>query len=952
MHSPLTLHGVLNAWCIEDAAAPVLRGMQGPWLSRADLMQRIEAGRAVLRQAGLRPCDRVATLMPQGLDGVIAALQVACACSLAPLRAGTPAQRWPELLAALDPAAVVVSSEAEPGLAAAATARRIRLLHPKDLLAAPPPSAASRSGPDPDGDLLEQVIVIATSGTTGQPKWVRHRHDSLLRGCRATARSLALTAADRALLALPLHHVHGLVSALLLPLSSGGGVVVAEGFDASALLACVGDQGITWISLPPAMHRQLLDQQRHTPLMPGHRLRFLRSGAVSLPLRLIEELQAAFAVPLIEAYGMSECPHISGNPIAAPRPGSVGKPVVEQLAIVDGAGKPLPAGEWGQVVVRGAPVMDGYRHGDSSGAAGSLEDWLQTGDEGRLDADGYLHLRGRLVDRINRGGQNVMPAVVEAALLSHPEVGEAMAFGLPHPTLGEDLAAVVVLRAGAAADESMLRSHVLQRLAPHERPSRIVLMERLPHGAGGKPDRQALSALQIPGMVAARVAPSSDLERRLHDLWREVLGHDAFGVSDHFFSIGGDSLRASRLVGRLERMLGETVYVSSVFEAPTIASYAAYLQREYQRASSAAASVSERPCDQPAPGVNEEMLDRLRQQLCRPHPTPGPVESRNPTAIFILSAPRSGSTLLRVMLGGNPRLFAPPELFLLPFDNLMQRRDWFCGATRFRLEGVLRALLELRGEPLEQVRQWMAVRENAGCSIQDFYREIQVRLGDRILVDKTPYNAINQDTLRRAEDYFLDPFYIHLVRHPCGVIHSFGQARLEQVWMPLLALGGMSGRSEFSPSQLAELTWIVLNENITGFLRGVPAHRQMRIGFEDLVVHPERVMRSFCERAGLAYSPAMIRPYEASEARMTDGLNPLSRMNGDPKFHHHRKIDGFVADRWKTVMHGDVLSIQARHLARALGYEIELPWLKIRRDAAIARAETVEIEFPGNLSDP
>jgi acyl-CoA synthetase (AMP-forming)/AMP-acid ligase II len=211
-------------------------------------------------------------------------------------------------------------------------------------------------------------------------------------------------------------------------------------------------QSISWISLPPVMHQALLDQQRLTPLTEGHRLRFLRSGAISMPSHLRDSLQAAFGVPVIEAYGMSECPHISTNPMDAPRLGSVGLPVVEQLAILGPDGTLLLPGEWGEVAgYLPEPASADFLHDMS------LENgWFPTGDQGRIDADGYLYLRGRLCETVNRGGLKVMLAVVDAALLSHLEVREAVVFAVPHPTLGEDLAAAVMLRSGGTIKEQEL----------------------------------------------------------------------------------------------------------------------------------------------------------------------------------------------------------------------------------------------------------------------------------------------------------------------------------------------------------------------------------------------------------------------------------------------------------------------------------------------------------------
>ena len=571
-----TICEALQIWRDQDPQAPALRGTQGRWLTRADLGHRLEGGRRVLRQAGLSASKRVAVLMPQGLDGAVVALQVAGACSLAPLRAGTPAARWPAVLQALAPAAVVLAGGAEPALAAVATALGIPLLDPEHLLN---PAADGESGAVGEPESIGKSIVIATSGTTGVPKWVCHSQVSLLRGCGATARSLVLSPTDRTLLALPLHHVHGLVSALLMPLASGGSVVVAAGFDPAAVLAGLAELEISWISLPPAMHRALLDQHGRTPLAAGHRLRFLRSGAISLPGCLIDELRSAFGVPVIEAYGMSECPHICGNPLDAPRPGSVGRPVVEALAIVDPAGEPVPPDTWGQVVVRGTPVMEGYLGNRDEQADRFADGWLQTGDEGRLDGEGYLYLRGRLNERINRGGMKLMPAVVDAALLRHPAVREAQAFPVPHPTLGEDLAAAVVLRLGAGTTEEELRRHARSALAPHEVPSRILLLAELPAGDSGKPERSGLAGRLADVLLFAEEPACGELEALITATMAEVLEQKPSGRDANFFLLGGDSLSGSRVISRLADQLCLELQPALLFAYPTARTLAQRLDR-------------------------------------------------------------------------------------------------------------------------------------------------------------------------------------------------------------------------------------------------------------------------------------------------------------------------------------------------------------------------------------
>jgi acyl-CoA synthetase (AMP-forming)/AMP-acid ligase II/acyl carrier protein len=571
------LRAALQTWATQEPAAPAIGHGHGRLLSRSDLAERLMAAEQHLRQLGLRPQDRVAVLMPQGLDGVIVSLQVACACSLAPLQPDLPPQKWPALLQRLAPAALVVAPGLAPELASAVRALDLPLIEPSDLLNSEKLLRSPAGRPD-QPDHTAQDLVIATSGSTGQPKWVVLRQEALLRGCQAMVRSLQLTSSDRALLALPLHHTHGLVSGLLMPLISGGSVVVAERFSADEVVPMVGAEAISWISLPPAMHQALLDQQRLTPLAPGHRLRFLRSGAIAMPPHLRDGLEAAFAVPVLEAYGMSECPHICSNPLHSPRPGSVGRPVVKQLAILDPDGELLPPGEWGEVAVRGAPLMRGYlAEPESQGASQTMpwrHGWFPTGDEGRLDADGYLYLRGRIGEMINRGGLKVMPAVVDAALLSHPDVRDAAAFALPHPTLGEDLAAAVVLRAGAVLEEQELRQHAFSALAPHEVPSRILFLEVLPRSSTGKLQRISLAERLGDALLPSEEPPHGDMEELIAGVISEVLKLSLPSRDTNFFQVGGDSLSGTRVISRLAEQLGLELQPTLLFIAPTVRSLA------------------------------------------------------------------------------------------------------------------------------------------------------------------------------------------------------------------------------------------------------------------------------------------------------------------------------------------------------------------------------------------
>ncbi len=287
--------------------------------------------------------------------------------------------------------------------------------------------------------------------------------------------------------------------------------------------------------------------------------------------------------------------------------------------------------------------------------------------------------------------------------------------------------------------------------------------------------------------------------------------------------------------------------------------------------------------------------------------------SKNRRAIFILSPPRSGSTLLRVMLGGHPGLVAPPELELLSFENLKERRDSFSGTDSFFLEGAIRAIMGIKDCDAEQGKQIMEAFERESLSTQEFYRIIQTWIGDRLLVDKTPSYAFDLDVLKKAEDYFDQPLYIHLLRHPYAVIRSFEEARLEQVFF--------RHEHEFSRRELAEMTWLISHQNILEFFKNIPSERRHAVRFEEMVTNSRAVVEEICSFMGLEFHPHMLEPYRDKAKRMTDGIHPESRMLGDVKFHEHDGIDPRTAEQWLEDHSEDFLSEMTWEVAELLGLQ-------------------------------
>lgn len=420
-----------------------------------------------------------------------------------------------------------------------------------------------------------------------------------------------------------------------------------------------------------------------------------------------------------------------------------------------------------------------------------------------------------------------------------------------------------------------------------------------------------------PAGPVAYVGPRTELERLLCDLWRDTLDVEPIGVQDDFFGLGGTSLQGTMIVNRLQQLLGEVVYIVVLFDAPTVERLAEYLTQKYPESTgrlSGEDTDSERAVEDTSP-VNSTDSDKLRSLIRssrvrsgRPRPA-----KRNRQAVFILSPPRSGSTLFRVMLAGHPRLFAPPELELLGFETLRERRGAFSGRYGLWLEGSIRAVMEARRCGPDEASRIIADCEERDLPTREFYRLLQEWIPGRTLVDKTPSYALEADVLDRAEAEFEEPLYIHLLRHPAAMIWSFEKARLDQIF------GWFA--HDFSVRRFAELVWLVSHENILRFLASVPAKRQSRVRFEELVKGPTPVLKDVCRFLNLGFEIDMADPYREGRGRMTDGLYRESRMLGDVNFLAHERVDSGVANQWREQPARSPLGEVTWLMAERLGYE-------------------------------
>lgn len=350
---------------------------------------------------------------------------------------------------------------------------------------------------DAVADSTALALLIYTSGTTGLPKGVMLDHANLAAMTDMGQQALKISAHDHCLLVLPLFHVNGIVVSILVPLAGGGRVTMRQRFDSQTFFDDVEQLRPSYFSAVPTIYA-LLNALPNDVTPDTSSLRFGICGAAPASAALLQRFEQRYGFPIIEGYGLSEGTCASTiNPVDGVRKaGTVGLPFVGQrIAIADATGRHLAVGETGEVLVQGANVMRGYLGKPDDTARTIINGWLHTGDIGRIDADGYLSIVGRLKEMIIRGGENIYPKEIEDVLCEYAGVFEAAVVGVPDDTFGEIVVAYVSVREGATVSVAELDAHCASRLTRYKRPVTIHVIDHLPKNAVGKPDKRKLRAL-------------------------------------------------------------------------------------------------------------------------------------------------------------------------------------------------------------------------------------------------------------------------------------------------------------------------------------------------------------------------------------------------------------------------------------------------------------------------
>jgi len=495
-----SVHTLLDVLHFADSHTAVIVPELGISVTYDALRQQVLAMADALASAGIGRGDRVATALPNGLPAIVSFLAASIAGTAAPLNPAYPYEEFLFFLKDTNARLLLCPRAGAEYARSAAADLNIPVFSVEmsdagvvHLEGAP----GGKSAVEPTADDI--ALILHTSGSTGRPKRVPLPHLNLAVSSANIANTYSLSEEDISLCIMPLFHIHGLIGSVMSTLLSGGAIVIPTKFNALSFWRTVKDHRVTWYSGVPTMHQLLLARTHHKPA-EADCLRFIRSCSAPLSPELIHKIEGVFGVPFVEAYGMTEAAHqMTSNPLP-PRlrkAGSVGVGAGIRISIMDSKGNHLGTNQRGEVAIQGASVFRGYENNPEANARSIVDGWFRTGDQGMLDEHCYLYLTGRIKDIVIRGGENIAPHEVDEVLMKHPAVAAAVAFGFAHPTLGEEVAAAVVLHEPHGASEAVLLKHCREWLAEYKCPKKIYLVKSIPTTATGKIRRRAVAAALV-----------------------------------------------------------------------------------------------------------------------------------------------------------------------------------------------------------------------------------------------------------------------------------------------------------------------------------------------------------------------------------------------------------------------------------------------------------------------
>ncbi|MFT6706360.1 MAG: amino acid adenylation domain-containing protein [Flavobacteriales bacterium] len=786
------------------------------------------------------------------------------------------------------------------------------------------------------------AYTIFTSGSTGKPKGVQVEHHSVINLIRGQV-AFAKQPVERFLFAYSFAFDGSVVLTFWTLLTGGTLVMAEEGLekDISKIAKFIAEKNISHLLTFASLYGLLLERTDSALLVNLKHVSV--AGEICPPALVKKHHNTVTNCVLFNAYGPTEA--TVGATIYKTSPADanlsrvpIGKPIDRvRCYILDENLKELKVGEIGNLYLSGDGLARGYLNKPEMTREKFIPNpfdefpfdrLYKTGDLAMWTPTGEVDFIGRADFQVKLRGYRIEPGEIEATLMSHKNILATTILLKGEESADQKLVAYLVAKPDAVINISELRNYVSEKLPEYMIPAVFVLLEKMPLTTAGKVDRVALPepGKERPLLANSYSPPKTELEQTICQYWQGILQLEKIGIHDKFFELGGNSLQAADFIARLQKELGEVIFITSIFDHPTISAFAKMLERDYATAlsngslktkDSLGEGVTPNNKDIASTASDSKVLTKsdfqdFENYFPKKNLKPKANTKKLKPAVFILAPPRSGTSLLRIMLAGHSKLFASNELQLLHFNTLEERASAYQGKFQLWSEGLVRMFMELESCSADKAKTILQQYTNKGYSTKEIYALLQEKIGDVLLVDKSPSYALDVDALKKAEVDFENPIYIHLVRHPYAMVQSFSKMHMDQV-MYLKP-------HEYTAQNLGELIWTKSHQNITDFLNNVPANRKFQLQYENLVKRPEELMRQLCEQLNWEYDPALVNPYDGLEEKMVDGLYQNSTPMGDIRLLEHGKIDPKLADSWKGVEKDNFLSEETWEKAESFGY--------------------------------
>ena len=549
-----------------------------------------------LNKLGIVRNDRVAIVLPNGPDMAVTFLAVSTVATCAPLNPNYKTKEFDFFLLDLKAKALIVQSGLTSPAKSIAEKYGICVIHLSPMSEAGIYNLISNKHVNLTTQELAKsddvALVLHTSGTTSRPKLVPLTHNNLCTSADNIRETLKLKSNDCCLNIMPLFHIHGLIGATLSTMLAGATIACTPGFHAPKFFEWMNNFLPTWYTAVPTMHQAILRRtEENMEIIKHSKLRFIRSSSSALPPQVMIDLENIFNVPVIESYGMTEAAHqMASNPLppGKRKTGSVGIASGPEIAIMNDKNNLVSRGEIGEIVVRGLNVTKGYENNPDANKMAFINSWFKTGDQGYFDNDNYLTITDRIKEIINRGGEKISPREIDETLLNHPNILQAVSFAIPHPKLGEDIAAVVVLQDNESVTEWEIQKFLSSRLADFKIPSHILILDEIPKGSTGKIQRiglakklNQLGVFDVSNNNLEYKGPITALEKKIVKIWSQVLKINKIGINDNFFQLGGDSIQGGLIISLIcEAMQLDQIPLAIFLHAPTIEKMAQLISQE------------------------------------------------------------------------------------------------------------------------------------------------------------------------------------------------------------------------------------------------------------------------------------------------------------------------------------------------------------------------------------